>query len=143
MINISTSYDGFSKGLEAEHCWNPPAHRVVSTNPPLTLTSHHQKEGNICNGAQGVNQQSTEEDAAAFGVIQGKNGQEVQQKCNKHRKHIYIFSSVMVLMVMMMVMMMMMMVMMMVMMVMMVIFIPEMRSITIFCQAKYCQKVKR
>jgi len=139
MINISTSYDGFSKGLEAEHCWNPPAHRVVSTNPPVTLTSHHQKEGNICNGAQGVNQQSTEEDAAAFGVIQGKKCFATSStKWNKHRKNIYIFSSVMVMMVMMMVMMMVVM-----MMVMMVIFIPEMRSITILLPSETCQKVKR
>ena len=53
--------------------------------------------------------------------------------CNKFNKNatnieknIYIFSSVMVMMVMMMVMM--------------VIFIPEMRSITIFCQAKHVKK---
>ena len=61
----------------------------------------------------GVNQQSTEENAAAFGVIQGKNG---QQKYTK--KNIYIFNSVMIMVIMMMMMVVMMIMMMMMMMMM-------------------------
>jgi len=64
----------------------------------------------------GVNQQSTEENAAAFGVIQGKNGQQ------KYTKKIYIFNSVMIMVIMMMMMMVVvMMIMMMMMMMMMMI----------------------
>ena len=64
---------GFRKGWKLNRFFPSSGSPGCLHKSPLDIDKSPSKRRKHMQRAQGVNQQSTEEDAAAFGVIQGKN----------------------------------------------------------------------